>query len=143
MAVRFSTLLLLFLFLWNRAQGSHHEPHFQQGRTTIVHLFEWKWNDIADECEQFLGPYGYGGVQVSPPNENGIIWEPSWNRNIKRPWFERYQPVSYKLFTRSGSEMEFREMVRRCNNVGVRLIFGMELICSDAVISHAFILLQR
>ncbi|GFV88702.1 hypothetical protein TNCV_3354541 [Trichonephila clavipes] len=34
------------------------------GRTTIVHLFEWKWNDIADECEQFLGPYGYGGVQL-------------------------------------------------------------------------------
>ncbi|CAL1294458.1 unnamed protein product [Larinioides sclopetarius] len=129
MAVRFSASLLLLLFLWNRAQGAHHEPHFQPGRTTIVHLFEWKWNDIADECEQFLGPFGFGGVQISPPNENGIIWEPFWNKNIKRPWFERYQPVSYKLFTRSGSEAEFREMVRRCNNVGVRIYV-------DTVINH-------
>ncbi|GFU30125.1 pancreatic alpha-amylase, partial [Nephila pilipes] len=57
---------------------------------------------------------------VSPPNENGVVYEPFWNKNVKRPWFERYQPVSYKLITRSGSEMEFRDMVRRCNNVGVR-----------------------
>lgn len=40
------------------------EAHFTGGRTSIVHLFEWKWNNIADECERFLGPYGYGGVQV-------------------------------------------------------------------------------
>ncbi len=25
-------------------------------RTVFVHLFEWKWTDIAQECEQFLGP---------------------------------------------------------------------------------------
>ena len=24
--------------------------------TTFVHLFEWKWEDIATECETFLGP---------------------------------------------------------------------------------------
>lgn len=121
--------LLLFVLSWNCVWSSHHEPHMAGGRTTIVHLFEWKWNDIADECEQFLGPYGYGGVQVSPPNENGIVNEPSWNRNVKRPWYERYQPVSYKLITRSGSEMEFRDMVRRCNNAGVRIYV-------DAVINH-------
>lgn len=22
------------------------------GKTVIVHLFEWKWNDIAAECER-------------------------------------------------------------------------------------------
>lgn len=33
-------------------------------RNTMVHLFEWKWNDIADECERFLQHKGYGGVQV-------------------------------------------------------------------------------
>ena len=27
-------------------------------RTAFVHLFEWKWNDIADECECELGPRG-------------------------------------------------------------------------------------
>ena len=30
----------------------------------MVHLFEWKWNDIAKECEDFLQHYGYGAVQV-------------------------------------------------------------------------------
>ena len=30
----------------------------------IVHLFEWKWSDIAAECENFLQNYGYGAVQV-------------------------------------------------------------------------------
>lgn len=31
----------------------------------LVHLFEWRFDDIAKECEQFLGPKGYAGVQVS------------------------------------------------------------------------------
>ena len=31
----------------------------------IVHLFEWKYDDIAKECERFLGPNGYAAVQVS------------------------------------------------------------------------------
>lgn len=30
----------------------------------IVHMFEWRWADIASECEEFLAPYGFGGVQV-------------------------------------------------------------------------------
>ena len=30
----------------------------------IVHLFEWKFDDIAKECENFLGPKGYDAVQV-------------------------------------------------------------------------------
>lgn len=77
--------------------------HFAGGRQTIVHLFEWKWDDIAAECERFLGPYGYGGVQVSPPNENSVI--------NNRPWYERYQPVSYLLETRSGNRAQFASMV--------------------------------
>lgn len=88
---------------------------------TIVHMFEWKWNDIAIECEQFLGPNGYGGVQVSPPNENIVV--------PKRPWWERYQPVSYILTTRSGNETEFRSTIKRCNKVGV-------LVYPDVVFNH-------
>lgn len=51
-------------------------------------------------------------LQVSPIQENVIV--------ANRPWWERYQPISYKWYTRSGTPDEFREMVRRCNNVGVR-----------------------
>ncbi|KFO26901.1 Pancreatic alpha-amylase [Fukomys damarensis] len=102
---------------------AQYSPHTQQGRTSIVHLFEWRWADIAAECERYLGPKGFGGVQVSPPNENVVI------NNPYRPWWERYQPVSYKLCTRSGNEDEFTDMVARCNNVGVRIYV-------DAVINH-------
>lgn len=45
-------------------ENTNKNPHFVPGHDAIVHLFEWKWNDIARECEQFLGPIGYGGVQV-------------------------------------------------------------------------------
>ncbi|XP_039956551.1 alpha-amylase-related protein-like isoform X1 [Bactrocera tryoni] len=92
---------------------AQHEPHWWAERNTIVHLFEWKWTDIARECEHFLAPRGFAGVQVSPVAENVVI--------AGRPWWERYQPVSYKLITRSGNETEFTDMVRRCNAVGVRI----------------------
>ena len=45
-------------------QVTLNDPHYAPGHDTMVHLFEWKWMDIARECEDFLGPIGYGGVQV-------------------------------------------------------------------------------
>lgn len=46
-----------------------------------------------------------------------------------RPWWERYQPISYKLITRSGNEQELADMIRRCNVAGVRIYV-------DVVINH-------
>src|SRR6476646_7785736 len=80
-------------------------------RTVFVQLFEWKWNDIAQECESFLGPKGYAAVQISPPEEHLVA---SGN-----PWWERYQPVSYRIDSRSGTRAEFASMVSRCKAVGV------------------------
>ncbi|XP_053929627.1 pancreatic alpha-amylase-like isoform X2 [Cuculus canorus] len=105
---------ICFLLLVIGVCWAQYNPNTPSGRTSIVHLFEWRWADIALECERYLAPNGFGGVQISPPNENVIITDPS------RPWWERYQPVSYRLCTRSGNETEFRDMVTRCNNVGVR-----------------------
>ncbi|CAH1257173.1 AMY2A [Branchiostoma lanceolatum] len=102
---------------------AQHAPNTADNRQAIVHLFEWRWTDIAAECERFLGPNGFGGVQVSPPNENRVVTSPN------RPWWERYQPVSYHLNTRSGNDEEFRDMVHRCNQQGVRIYV-------DAVINH-------
>lgn len=48
-------------------------PNYTRRCNVIVHLFEWKFNDIADECERFLAPNGYAGVQVSPVTENVIV----------------------------------------------------------------------
>uniref|UniRef100_A0A8C8VE99 alpha-amylase n=1 Tax=Pelusios castaneus TaxID=367368 RepID=A0A8C8VE99_9SAUR len=102
---------------------AQYDPQTKPGTTSIVHLFEWRWADIALECERYLGPHGFGGVQISPPNENIIITNP-W-----RPWWERYQPISYKLGTRSGNENELIDMVTRCNNAGVHIYV-------DAVVNH-------
>ncbi|MDZ7631076.1 MAG: alpha-amylase family protein [Gemmatimonadaceae bacterium] len=92
----------------------------------FVHLFEWRWTDIARECEAVLGPLGYKGVQISPPSEHAII------RNASNffPWWQRYQTVSYKLDqSRSGTAAELTDMVTRCKAVGVD-------IYADVVINH-------
>ena len=102
-----------WLFLFVAAVSAQYDPNCN-GKTTIVHLFEWKWSDIAAECERFLGPAGYCGFQVSPPMEHVILPD----NNPPQPWWQRYQPVSYILHSRSGSPDEFAEMVRRCNAVG-------------------------
>jgi alpha-amylase len=103
------------------ANSPYSNPHFVDDRRVIVQLMEWKYDDIAKECEEFLGPYGYGGLQTSPVSENAVI--------DRRPWWERYQPVSYKLVTRSGNEEQFRNMVDTCNKAGVRVYI-------DIVINH-------
>lgn len=46
-----------------------------------------------------------------------------------RPWWERYQPISYIIKTRSGNADDFRNMSRRCNDNGVR-------IYADVVLNH-------
>src|SRR5436190_8257092 len=87
-----------------------------------VHLFEWKWTDIAAECENVLGPAGFKAVQVSPPEEHSIT--------PNHDWSERYQPVSYSIArSRSGTGAEFASMVTRCKAAGVDIIV-------DAVINH-------
>jgi alpha-amylase len=88
----------------------------------FVHLFDWKWTDIAAECENVLGPAGFAAVQVSPPQEHSIT--PSHD------WSERYQPVSYSIArSRSGTGAEFIDMVGRCKAKDVGIIV-------DAVINH-------
>jgi alpha-amylase len=88
----------------------------------FVHLFEWKWTDIAAECETVLGPAGFAAVQISPPEEHSIV--------PTHDWSERYQPVRYNIDrSRSGTGTEFTDMVNRCHAAGVGIIV-------DAVINH-------
>lgn len=62
---------LILLQIKNCLALDCHNPYFWKERSSIVHLFEWKYKDIALECEQFLSKNYYGGVQISPPSENG------------------------------------------------------------------------
>ncbi len=80
--------------------------------STSVQMFEWSWNDIATECTQWLGPKGFGGVQISPPgaskNANG--------------WWGVYQPVNYaNLTSRMGTPSQLQTMINTCHTAGVRV----------------------
>lgn len=98
---------LLALGLATIAQAASFNP-----RDTSVQMFEWAWNDIATECSQWLGPQGYGAVQISPPgaskNANG--------------WWGVYQPVNYVgLTSRMGNASQLQAMVNTCHAAGVRV----------------------
>ena len=107
------------------AQQSAFQPadRSQPHAPVFVHLFEWQWEDVAQECENFLAPNGYGAVQISPAMEHVILPDRGY------PWWQRYQPVSYKLVSRSGDRSQLAATIQRCHAVGVKLY-------ADAVINH-------
>lgn len=118
-------VVLITLILGCSACGKQEQPVVRSAATTntptgvFVQLFEWRWQDIAAECESVLGPAGYEAVQVSPPMEH-----------VQGPeWWTRYQPVSYKVESRGGTRLEFADMIERCANVGVG-------IYADALTNH-------
>lgn len=77
-----------------------------------VIAFQQTWNTIAKECKDTYGPEGVGYVEVSPPQES-----------IKgSSWWTSYQPVSYKLDSKLGTEAEFKNMITVCKAQGVGII---------------------
>lgn len=73
-----SALLLLFCvtcFSSVSLSDARYQPNCAPGRDgqVIVHLFSWRWNDIADECERVLGPKGYCGVQVQTASYTSVL----------------------------------------------------------------------
>lgn len=85
----------------------------------IVTAFQQNWKSIAKECKKTYGPDGVKYVQVSPPQDH-----------IKGDqWWTSYQPVSYKLNSKLGTEDEFKKMITTCKASGVGII-------ADAVINH-------
>ncbi len=98
-------------------------PASPGAKDTIVHLFEWPWASVASECTSVLGPKGFGGVQVSPPQEHVVLPGSGY------PWWQDYQPVSYQLTTRRGNRTQFANMVSTCHAAGVKIYV-------DAVVNH-------
>ena len=92
-------------------------------RDVIVHLFQWPWASVAAECTDVLGPLGFGGVQVSPPQEHVVLPERGF------PWWQDYQPVSYQLVSRRGDRAAFAAMVEACHAAGVAVYV-------DAILNH-------
>ncbi|MEU1422042.1 carbohydrate-binding module family 20 domain-containing protein [Kitasatospora sp. NPDC005751] len=103
-------------------QGDAQAAATPNGGDVIANLFEWNWKSVASECTDVLGPKGYGAVQVAPPAD-------SIKLNGAHPWWEVYQPVSYSLNSRMGTEAQFKAMVTACHNAGVK-------VYADAVLNH-------
>jgi alpha-amylase len=124
--IKIMMLTLLVVLLnnnWRQISSVFSKTTAPLPRTAFVQLFEWKWDDVAQECETFLGPKGFAAVQVSPAIEHVVV------PNARFPWWQRYQPVSYKIVSRSGDRAQFAQMVDRCHAAGVQ-------VYADAVINH-------
>nr|WP_083449041.1 MULTISPECIES: carbohydrate-binding module family 20 domain-containing protein [Actinoplanes] len=91
-----------------------------------ANLWEWNWTSISTACTTELGPAGYGAVQVAPPQESVTLPTSVVGAH---PWWEVYQPVSYKIESRLGTREQFAAMVEACHTAGVRVYV-------DAVINH-------
>lgn len=84
-----------------------------------VEMFQRPWTSIAAECGATLGPAGYSWVLTSPPQEH----------ITGTPWWTSYQPVSYRVDSKLGTEQQFADMVAACRTAGVKVV-------ADAVINH-------
>ena len=79
---------------------------------TSVQMFEWNWNDLATECTQFLGPQGFGAIQISPPQAS----------KVTSTWWGVYQPVNYvNLTSKFGTPAQLQSMIGACHAAGVRV----------------------
>lgn len=110
--------------------ASRARPSGTQEPGVTANLWEWNWKSVAKECTDVLGPDGYDGVQVAPP-QNSVKRTELGNGSdtVLHPWWEVYQVVSYQLTSRMGNEAQFKKMVKTCRQAGVKVYV-------DAVINH-------
>ena len=101
--------------------GSQAVAYATQPAATDVTViaFQQNWRTVAEECTNTYGPEGVKYVQISPPQESVQGTQ----------WWTVYQPVSYKLNSRFGTEDELKSMIKQCNAAGVDVI-------ADVVLNH-------
>ena len=115
------------------AQPRHQPQSTASGpahREVIANLWEWNWESVGKECTTVLGPKGYGGVQVAPPQDSLKRQRlGDGSDTVLHPWWEVYQAVDYALTSRMGDEQQFRSMVSTCRKAGVR-------VYADVILNH-------
>ena len=101
--------------------GSQAVAYATQPAATDVTViaFQQNWQTVGDECTNTYGPEGVKYVQISPPQESVQGTQ----------WWTVYQPVSYKLNSRFGTEDELKSMIEQCKAAGVDVI-------ADVVLNH-------
>ena len=113
--------------LWDNIEVNT-PPEYEDGqRGSIVELFGWSMEDVAEECE-FLGIAGYLGVKIFSPTESLLSDELS-EGNVLNPWWYGTQVASYKYDARSGNQKQLRKITNRCRLNNVR-------VYAEIVINH-------
>lgn len=96
-------------------QTAPSQPRVAATDVTVM-AFQQSWNTVAAECTNIYGPSGVKYVQISPPAESVVGME----------WWTVYQPVSYRLDSRFGTQAELERMIQTCNVAGVQVVADVE-----------------
>ncbi len=128
----FGTILVFPLISTNAAKlntSSTNKVYSQAGSPengrVIANLWNWKFQDIAEECD-YLALKGYYAVQVSPPHNHPANLVIS-NSDKRRVWWDLYQVVNYNVGNRLGSQTDFTNMVAACPNLKIYV---------DVIVNH-------
>ena len=114
-------------FLWDNPAVNTPSNYENGQKGAIVEFFGWPHKDIEEECD-FLSTAGYMAAKVFPPNEAIYTFDTVEDGQLN-PWWFIYQPVSYRMTSRMGTQDEFRSMITTCRKKNVR-------IYADAVVNH-------
>ena len=79
----------------------------------ILHLCDWKANDITYEVLTQARNCGFTHIQISPVQEV--------RDNIGYLW-NLYQPISFQIGNRIANKTDLRQLGTRCENIGLGLI---------------------
>ena len=80
MRVSISGTVLLLSFALSTllpAPASAQQEYWRAPDAAFVHLFEWPWRDIGRECEEFLGPAGFGAAYLRWSPSRAVAWRAS------------------------------------------------------------------
>ena len=91
-------------FLWDNPKIELPDEYENGQRGSIVELFGWPYEDIAQECE-FLGNAGYLGVKIFSPNEQ-LLTDQLTEGGTLNPWWYGTQVVSFKFNSRYGKKFK-------------------------------------
>ena len=107
-------------FLWDVQEITGQDGEYENGKKgAIVELFGWPFDDIAEECD-FLSVAGYLGVKITIPNESLLTFDAVEGDGLN-PWWYLFQPVSYKIKSRSGNRNQLINMINRCRKRKIRI----------------------
>ena len=87
----------------------------------ILHCWNWPFSKIISELDN-IAAAGYTAVQTCPIT--GIVGK---GETAVSEWYQFYQPTSYKIGNKLGTEDEFKNLCSAAENKGVHVIVDVAL----------------